>query len=282
LVEIRSVSSNVKEVLGLLKKIPATPTMRRALLSIASGIALLLVLFTWTGAFEGLRAQKAAAAGASHSDEFRSGASDALRECPNRAQQPEVDSGDLIFDRTSWGNNPQEGQYREEMERLLRLEVDNVRTIIKDVENKHRELTRAKPSAAGRLYKELVLEDRPGVWRDGQYVNSRKILALHFRPEDRSIDCVVLDLYVQSIYVENQWTRKLLRLYNPHIQTVELQTIRHNYEQGGTLEKTDPEIQLKALRLIFADMRTAMYMLDLEIAAHYDYKNRIYQWQLGL
>lgn len=207
---------------------------------------------------------------------------DNLRQCLNREKQPATDHGELLLDRHNWGNNPQEGQYRKEMERLLRIEVANVRTAIKNVEEKYGELIRAKPAIAGKNYKEIKLEDKPGVWRNGLYVSSQKIIAFHFHAEDQKMDCVVLDAMVQSIYIEDQWTRKLMRMYNPHIQTVELHTLRRNYVKGGSLEKTAPEIQLRALRLFAEDLRSSLYMMDMEIAAHYDQRNKLNQWQLGL
>ena len=207
---------------------------------------------------------------------------DSLRRCMNRAEQPEQSRDDLIFDRTTWGNNPQEGQYRDEMERLLRLEVASVRKAIASVEDKYAELIRVKPELASKNYKEIKLEDKPGVWRDGLYVNSQKIIALHFLPENHKLDCIVLDALVQSIYIEGQWTRKLMRMYNPHIQTVELYTARRNYVQGGSLEKTSTEIQLQALRIFAEDLRSSLYMMDMEIAAHYDQLNRVNRWQMGL
>lgn len=208
--------------------------------------------------------------------------SESLRGCPNRGNQPKAaDTGELIFYSTTWGNNPQEGQYRQEMERLLSAEVQNVKGAILDVEGKFKEMVRVFPHYKDKTYKEIILEDKPGVWRDGVYVNILKVIGFHFN-EDKSIDCVILDYQIRNIQIENQWTRKLMRLYYPNIQTVELLTIRHNYKMGGTLEKTAPEIQLRALRTYFADVRAAIYVMDMEIAAYYDQRNKVNSWQMGL
>ncbi|MCR9144172.1 MAG: hypothetical protein NXI24_18130 [bacterium] len=227
-----------------------------------------------------LRSELSAQSGAAKLKKLRP--NDILRQCPNREGLPETDHGELILDRHTWGNNPQEGQYRKEMERLLRMEVENVRRAIVNVEEKFGELQRAKPGTGKTFYKEIKLEDKPGVWRDGLYVNSQKVIALHFRADDQKLDCIVLDALVQSIYVEGQWTRKLMRLYNPHIQTVELHTLRQNFVKGGSLEKTAPEIQLQALRTFAADLRSSLYLMDMEIAAYYEQRNKVNQWQLGL
>ncbi len=206
-------------------------------------------------------------------------ATDPMRRCPNRDQQPDVPEGELIFYSTSWGNNPQEGQYRQEMERLLRLEINNVKSALEDVAAKHKELIRLYPEFED--YQEIVLEDVPGTWRDGIYVNSKKMIIFHY-DDNKELDCVVLDSVTRSIYGPNQWTRKLIRLYYPNIQTMELQTLRHNYSLEETLEKTSPEIQLRALRLIFLNLRTALYSMDMMIAAFYDLRNKKNDWQINL
>ena len=210
-------------------------------------------------------------------------ANDRLRACVNWAEFTDIDDHDeLYFDNKTWGSNPQEGQYRDEMVRLLGLEVENVRRAIRNVEDKYAELIRAKPELAKQNSKELILEDKPGVWRDGQYVNTQKVLALYFDDSNEKLKCAVLDALVQNIYVANQWTRKLMRLYNPHVQRVELHTIRHNYVQKARLERASPEIQLRALRLFAEDLRSSLYMMDMEIAAHYEQQRKVNSWQLGI
>jgi hypothetical protein len=209
----------------------------------------------------------------------RRAVSDPLRGCPNRSQQPQVPENELIFYSTSWGNNPQEGQYRREMERLLRLEIGNVKRAVDDVEKKHQELVRLYPEFES--YQEIILEDNPGSWRDGIYVNSKKLIVFHYSA-DKKLECVVLDSVTRSVYNPNLWTRKIMRLYYPNVQTIELHTMRHNFEEGGTLEKTSPEIQLRAMRLVFNNLRTALYSMDMLIAAYYDRRNKRNDWQINL
>jgi hypothetical protein len=204
---------------------------------------------------------------------------DPLRSCKNREKQPDVPEGELIFYSTSWGNNPQEGQYRQEMERLLRIEISNVGRSLQDVHDKHKELIRLYPEFAS--YQEIILEDVPGTWRDGVYVNSKRLIIFHY-DEEKDLDCVVLDSMTRNIYGANEWTRKLIRLYYPNIQTMELQTLRHNYVLEGTLEQTSPEVQLRALRLVFLNLRTALYSMDMMIAAYYDLRNKKNEWQINL
>lgn len=208
---------------------------------------------------------------------------DPMRECKNREKQPFIPEGELLLDSDSWGNNPQEGQYRQEMERLLRIEIANVRRSLKDVSEKHKDLTRLYPEFS--QYQEIVLEDVPGTWRDGVYVNSKRLIIFHYKgddPDKRELECVVLDSMTRSIYGANEWTRKIIRLYFPNIQTMELHTLRHNYVLGGTLDKTSPEVQLRALRLVFLNLRTALYSMDMMIAAFYDLRNKKNEWQINL
>ncbi|MBX7058388.1 MAG: hypothetical protein K1X75_10020 [Leptospirales bacterium] len=204
---------------------------------------------------------------------------DELRACRNRSSQPVNPTDRPMFYSTSWGNNPQEGQYRNEMERLLTSEINNVKRAIEDVARKHVELIRLYPQFEA--YQEIVLEDNPGSWRDGTFVNSKKLIIFHYT-QDKKLDCVVLDSLTRSVYNPNLWTRKLMRLYYPNVQSVELETLRHNYREPGTLDRTSPEIQLKALRFIFLNLRTALYSMDMMIAAYYDRRNQFNEWQIGL
>ena len=42
----------------------------------------------------------------------------------------------LILGEQSWGNNPQESQYRSEVTRLLKLEIENVGKAVEDIEGR--------------------------------------------------------------------------------------------------------------------------------------------------
>ncbi len=184
-----------------------------------------------------------------------------------------------LLSNISLGNNPREGQYRAEMERLLGIEIGNVQRAVRDVEHKHKELIILYPQL--KQYQEIILEDVPGAFRDGEYVNSKKLIVMHYN-EQGVIDCVVLDSMTRSVYNPTQWTRKVIRLYYPNIQTLELETHRHNYQLRGSLETTSPEIQLKALRLVFNNLRAALYSMDMLIAAYYDLREKKSDWQINL
>ena len=184
-----------------------------------------------------------------------------------------------LLSNISLGNNPREGQYRAEMERLLSIEIANVQRSILDVKGKHKELIQLYPVLKN--YQEIVLEDVPGAWRDGEYVNSKKLIIMHY-DKNGEIECVVLDSMTRSIYDATQFTRKIMRLYYPHVQTLELESLRHNYSMEGTLEGTSPEIQLRALRLVFNNLRAALYSMDMMIAAFYDLREKQNSWQINL
>lgn len=218
-------------------------------------------------------------------------ADDKMRRCLNQetrnAQVPS--DGRPIMSENAMGNNPQEKQYREEMERLLTIEIENVKTAVKDVELKHKRLVQLYPKL--QFYQEIILEDVPGAWREGDYVNSKKVLSLTYAPgQDGTphLTCLVMDSMTRNVYHPDQWTRKLMRLYYPNVQMVELETHRHNFQmpRAGqpaiTLEATSPEIQLRALRLIYLNLRTALYSMDMLIASYYDKRNRKNEWQINL
>ena len=217
---------------------------------------------------------------------------DELRKCKNRSineqkvrkQQETNDKRKaqgqrpVLLNSFSLGNNPREGQYRDEMERLIRIEIDNVTRALGDVEIKHKELIRIYPHL--KHYQEIYIEDTPGAFRDGQYVNVKKLIVMHYST-DGKLDCIVLDSFVRNVEYPDQWTRKLIRLYNPNIQMLELETHRHNFVMHGSLELTSPEIQLRGLRLVYKNLRTALYSMDMVIASYYDLKEKQNSWQLS-
>lgn len=216
---------------------------------------------------------------------------DKARRCLNPATRTaQVPSdGRPIMSENAIGNNPQEKQYREEIERLLTIEIQNVKIAVTDVELKHKRLMQLYPRL--QYYQEIVLEDVPGAWREGDYVNSKKVLSLTYDlPADGSskLTCLVMDSMTRNVYHPDQWTRKLMRLYYPNVQMVELETHRHNFSMPSpgapaiTLEATSPEIQLRALRLIYLNLRTALYSMDMLIASYYDKRNRRNEWQINL
>ncbi|MCB1171624.1 MAG: hypothetical protein KDK25_14855 [Leptospiraceae bacterium] len=211
---------------------------------------------------------------------------DPMRECPSRPQQEALNNVEkengLILEEQSWGNNPQESQYRSEVTRLLKLEIENVAKAVEDIEAKHKELIRLDRFSELSNYQEIVLEDNPGSWRNGIFVNSKKVLAMHYGPNGE-LQCLVLDSMERGVYNTSLWTRKVLRMYYPYIQTMELITRKQHYNPDPeTLEKTSPEVQLQAFRLVFSNLRTALYSMDMMIAAYYDRRNKRNEWQIDL
>ncbi len=205
--------------------------------------------------------------------------SDPLRECRAHDKYKKSNVEDLILPDIAWGNNPQEAEYRQEVIRLLKLEISNVNQAIIDIVNKHKELIKLYPEL--KEYQEIILEDNPGSWRDGIYVNSKKVLAIHYT-KDGNVDCVILDSMIRGVDQYELWTRKIMRIYYPSIQTIELETLRHNFRLEESLENSSPEIQLRALRRVFINLRTALYSMDMLIAAYYDRRNKKHDWQIGL
>ncbi len=204
---------------------------------------------------------------------------DSLRECRDADRYKKSTKENLILPDIAWGNNPQEAEYRSEIIRLLQIELNNVDLAIKDLVSKHKELIKLYPELE--RYQEIVLEDNPGSWRDGIFVNSKKVLAIHYG-DDGGISCIVLDYMIRGVEHYDWWTRKIMRIYYPSIQTIQLETLRQNFKLEETLEVSSPEIQLKALRNVFINLRTALYSMDMLIAAYYDRRNKKHDWQINL
>ena len=207
---------------------------------------------------------------------------ESLRECKNTAYQTQKNTQDgklLTPEVPLKGDNPQERFYQEELERLLRIEIDNVRRATEDVNKKHDTLIKLFPQL--KKYQEVTLEDVPGAWRNGEYVNSKRVLAIHF-DDSGKMSCLVLDSNQRNIYQTNIWIRKIIRLYYPNVQTMEMESLSHNFQMLETLEHTSAEIQLKAMRLIFSNLRTALYSMDMLIASYYERQRKRNEWQVSM
>lgn len=210
---------------------------------------------------------------------------DPLRVCKkddgsNRPNIPHEDPKIITPDRyMGQEENPQERYYREEITRLLKLEIRNVEKAIRDVESKHQQLVKLYPQFEN--YQEITLEDVPGAWRGGEFVNARRVLVMAYGA-DAKLDCMVLDSLTRNVYNGDQWTRKILRMKEYNVQTLEMETLRHNYRLFETMENAAPEVQLKAFRLIYGNLRTALYSMDMMIALYYDMRNRRNSYQIDL
>ena len=204
---------------------------------------------------------------------------DPLRECKNPDRFRKTTPDNLILPDIAWGNNPQEAEYRQEVIRLLKIEIANIDQAVKDIVEKHKELIKLYPEL--KEYQEIILEDNPGSWRDGIFVNSKKVLSIHYNANNE-VDCIVLDSMIRGVDKYDLWTRKIMRIYYPSIQTIELETLRQNFHIVEELVNSSPEIQLKAFRKVFINLRTALYSMDMLIAAYYDRRNKKHDWQIGL
>ncbi|MBI3395129.1 MAG: hypothetical protein HY042_04785 [Spirochaetia bacterium] len=174
--------------------------------------------------------------------------------------------------------NPQEKYYREEMLRLLKMEIRNVNRTVRSVEAKHKELIRLYPQF--QVYQEIMLEDVPGAWRGSEYVSVRQTLSLGYNAANQ-LECIVLDAVTRPVYNTDLWTRKLLRVRDYSVQTMEMETLRHNYRLYDTLDRTSPEVQVHAFRVLDLSLRAAVSHMDMMIAAYQDNKDKrnLYQIQ---
>ncbi len=179
--------------------------------------------------------------------------------------------------RRSMGNNPQEGQYRREMERLLGIEIDNINRAMTDAQNKHKELTELYPKY--KKYQQIIIRYTPGAYIDGSYVASRTAINFHYDDKGK-INCLVLENRSRNVYQTSRWTNKYVRLYNPYIQFMELETFRQNYRLMSRLENTSAEIQLKSMRLMYKNIRAAVYIMDVMIARFHHQTGKQAEYQV--
>ncbi len=208
---------------------------------------------------------------------------DVLRKCTNPELLKLNSTDSPVLQNTSSmgsdGNNPQEVEYWREIRRLLLIEIQNVKTAMGEVEKKHLALITLYPQLS--RYHEIIIEDVPGAWGDGVFVNSKIILSLHY-DDKQQMNCLVLDSMIRSVYNPDQYTRKLIRLYAQNVQALELETRRHNFRLMENLTNTAPEIQIKAMRLVYQNLRTALYSMDMMIAGYYQFKLKQNEWQINL
>lgn len=172
---------------------------------------------------------------------------------------------------------PEDEEYVKEMERLLQLELGNVKKTIEEVMEKHKKYVLLFPEE--KRYQEITLEDVQQTFKDGEFVGIKKVLAINY-DANGSIDCVVLDSYTRNLDNSNLWTRKILRLFYPDVQFMELETHRFNYKLTTFLERTSPWVQLKAIRAAFRELRTTLYTMDRYMADRQERQKKIIGWQI--
>ena len=170
-------------------------------------------------------------------------------------------------------------EYSESMERLIRSEIQNIHSTVETVAEKFAALQDVTGSR--KSLHTITLEDVAGAWRDGQFVRAEKSIHLHFN-EQGKVSCMVLEAINVPINLPSHWTRKYLRMYMPHTNIVEMETLRKNYRLYNTLNNASILHRLEGLRTMHSHIRTALYKIDLQIAAHYDQSKTVADWQIEM
>ncbi len=173
--------------------------------------------------------------------------------------------------------NP-ENDYQASLNQLLAQEVENLKAAVANVERKRMQLV--KIQGTEQPIQVIELENSTGVWRNSQKVNYQAVLHLSYKNE--RLHCLILESTTRPIYEPEKWTHKIVRLRFPGIESLELASHRHNLNMLQNLENVDPGHQLELLRLIVRNLQTALYTMDMKIAAYYNLRNKKNEWQINM
>lgn len=171
-----------------------------------------------------------------------------------------------------------ESDYIKNMAILIKEEIASIQGIVKDIQKKHDKLITLYPQF--KYYQEINLEDIPGTYVGTHYLNFRKTVALHY-DKDGTMNCLVIDYLSREIYVPNVFTQKFTRMYLPHVQSMEMETIQRQLRVHDYLDNAPPDMQLMVLRRMLDDLRSVAYSLDLQISAYYYTHRKMLEWQAG-
>ena len=194
------------------------------------------------------------------------------RNCINLEDQKSKGTDHFVYPTSVIEQSNYEGrQYKQDMSNLLMKEISRIREEIENIEKRHSLLVQLYPNLKG--YQEIVIEDKPGYWEHNEYINSRKLIALHFSQENK-INCVVIDSERKNIHNATSFKKKFIRLYIPYIQSMEIESISRFSHVSETMDDATPEMQLKALRLMTVHLKEALYNIDMMISSYYNKRQK--------
>lgn len=184
--------------------------------------------------------------------------------------------------RTGTGNsfliqNP-ETPYQHQMNRLLRMEIRDLLETVAEVEKKRMQLVRIRDRKEP--FHTVELDNETGVIRNGRKSNYQS--QIYFVFNQGRLHCLRLESVVRPIYEPDKWTRKMIRVRFPGIESLELASERRNMNLLQEMENVNPKHQLKLLRMVINNIKTALYSMDMEIAGFYESRNKKNEWQLDL
>ncbi|MDH5654688.1 MAG: hypothetical protein OEZ34_02195 [Spirochaetia bacterium] len=194
------------------------------------------------------------------------------RTCSNVENQKNKGTDQFVYPSSFIEQTNYEGkEYRKDMTNLLVTEINRIKNLLSTIEKRHTILTKLYPQYRG--YQEIVLEEKPGFWEFNEYVYYKKLMAFHFS-SDHKISCVVIDSERKNIKNSLIFKRKLIRLYNPYIQSMEIESRSHYSKISETMDDATPEMQLKSLRLMTAHLNESLYAIDIMISSYYNKRQK--------
>lgn len=168
--------------------------------------------------------------------------------------------------------------YRKFLENRIQNYQTTILGIVDDIKKKHTTISGFMPSVKN--YQEVVMADNPGVWRDGHYVNEKKVIALTFN-EQGDVTCIVMDSLERRLYNSGYFTRKVIRVYYPELKAIQLDTYVQNHYLPTVLDTEHPELIVRAYKEIRTLLKSVNYNMDKLIASHEYQKERFTDWQMN-
>lgn len=169
-------------------------------------------------------------------------------------------------------------EYRKFLETRIQNYQTTIQGIVTDIKQKHGTITAFMPSVKN--YQEIVMADNPGVWRDGHYINEKKVIALTFNDQGE-ITCIVMDSLERRIYDTGFFTRKVVRVYYPELKVIQLDTYIRNHQLQTILDTEHPELMVRAYKELRSLLKSVNYNMDKLIAAHEYQRERFTDWQMN-
>ena len=197
---------------------------------------------------------------------------DEARYCKNLENQKSKGSDQFVYPDSVIESTNYEGRIqKEEVKNLLLAEIAIIKETMVHIEKKHALLVKLYPHLKN--YQEIKLTDNPGEWENKDYFSYKKIVAFHFDASDKIL-CVVIDSEKRNVNYESIWQRKLIRLYNPYIQSMEMESLSQNSRIIHTMDDASPEMQLKGMKIMAKHLQESLYSIDLMIASYYNKREK--------
>jgi len=197
---------------------------------------------------------------------------DPARNCKNIDNQKSKGTDQFVYPESIIEATNYEGRVqKEEMKNLLLTEIAKIKETLAGIEKKHALLIKLYPQLKN--YQEITLSDTPGEWENQDYFSYKKVISFHYTPDEK-INCVVIDSEKRNVHYVNIWKRKIIRLYIPYIQSMEMESLSHNSRLLETMDDASPEMQLHGMKLMAKHLQESLYSIDLMIASYYNKREK--------